>query len=98
METDAPIRAHRERTDLLQTLAKHRGFLRQTVRDLSDEQAAHHSTVSALCLGGLIKHVADVESSWVDFILDGPAAMASGGDWSAESSAGGWEARFQMSP
>jgi hypothetical protein len=99
METDAPIRAHRERTDLLQTLAKHRGFLQQTVRDLSDEQAAQHSTVSALCLGGLIKHVADVESSWVDFILDGPTAMASGGEeWSAESSAGGWEARFQMSP
>jgi uncharacterized damage-inducible protein DinB len=102
METDAPIRADRERTDLLQTLAKHRGFLRQTVRDLTDEQAAQHSTVSALCLGGLIKHVADVESSWVDFILNGPTAMASGGDWSAESSAessaGGWEARFQMSP
>ncbi|MCW2637841.1 MAG: hypothetical protein JWP76_147, partial [Dactylosporangium sp.] len=26
-----------ERADLLQTLAKHRGFLRFTVRDLTDE-------------------------------------------------------------
>ena len=29
-------------------------------------------TVSELCLGGLIKHVALVESTWIDFILEGP--------------------------
>ena len=63
-----------ERVDLLETLAKHRSFLRFTVRDLSDDQAASQPTVSELCLGGLIKHVSLVEQSWADFIERGPAA------------------------
>ncbi len=41
-----------ERADLLETLAKHRNFLRYTVRDLTDEQAAQRPTASGLCLGG----------------------------------------------
>lgn len=64
-----------ERADLLETLAKHRYFLRYTVRDLTDEQAAQHTTPSELCLGGLIKHVAATERRWVDFVIDGPSAM-----------------------
>jgi uncharacterized damage-inducible protein DinB len=67
-----------ERADLLQTLAQHRKFLRLTTRDLTDEQAGRRTTVSELCLGGLIKHVASVERYWVDFILEGPQVM---GDW-----------------
>lgn len=65
-----------ERADLLETLGKHRWFLRFTVRDLTDEQAAQTTTASALCLGGLIKHVALTERQWVNFIVDGPSAMA----------------------
>jgi uncharacterized damage-inducible protein DinB len=88
-----------ERADLLETLAKHRQFLRFTVRDLTDEQAARRTTVSELCLGGLIKHVAEVESAWVNFIIDGPAAMSrsneeSQADWDPED----WLARFRMLP
>jgi uncharacterized damage-inducible protein DinB len=64
----------RERADLLETLAAHRGFLRHTVRDLDDEQARARTTVSELCLGGLIKHVTVVEKRWADFIVRGPAA------------------------
>lgn len=64
-----------ERADLLVALAKQRHFLRLTTRDLTDEQAGQRSTVSELCLGGLIKHVAAVERTWMDFILDGPSAM-----------------------
>ncbi|WP_081236795.1 DinB family protein [Streptomyces viridosporus] len=64
-----------ERADLLRTLSKHRHFLRFTTRDLTDEQAGLRTTVSALCLGGLVKHVAAMERIWVDFILDGPSAM-----------------------
>jgi len=64
-----------ERDELLSTLDKHRGFLRYTVKDLTDEQAAQRTTVSQLCLGGLIKHVTDVEQRWVDFIERGPEAM-----------------------
>ena len=44
-----------ERADLLETLAKHRFFPRNTARDLTDEQAAARTTVSALCVGGLIE-------------------------------------------
>lgn len=64
-----------EVADMLETLAAHRAFLRYTVRDLTDEQAGRRTTVSELCLGGLIKHVASVERNWVNFILEGPSAM-----------------------
>jgi uncharacterized damage-inducible protein DinB len=81
-----------ERGDLLQSLAKQRYFLRYTVRDLTDEQAARQTTASELCLGGLIKHVALVEQQWISFILDGPAAM---GNWDAASVAH-WTDAFRM--
>ncbi|OEJ94997.1 DinB family protein [Streptomyces thermolilacinus] len=64
-----------ERADLLQTLDLHRNFLRFTTQGLTDEQAGLRTTVSALCLGGLIKHVAATERTWADFILEGPSAM-----------------------
>jgi len=81
-----------ERADLLETLAKHRYFLRCTARDLTDEQAAQRTTVSELCLGGLIKHVAFTERQWTNFILDGPSAM---GSWE-EGSVDDWSAGFGM--
>ncbi|MFF0721473.1 DinB family protein [Micromonospora sp. NPDC003816] len=62
-----------ERADLLQALRQQRFFLRGAARELTDEQATTCSTVSALCVGGLIKHVAEVERGWADFIVDGPA-------------------------
>ena len=65
--------AHGERADLLEALAKQRHFLRFTTRDLTDEQAGQRTTVSELCLGGLIKHVNAVERHWVTFILEGPS-------------------------
>jgi uncharacterized damage-inducible protein DinB len=63
----------RERADIVETLARHRWFLRQTVQGLTDEDAARRTTASELCLGGLIKHVARAESGWTDFIERGPA-------------------------
>ncbi len=80
----------RERADLIETLDKHRGFLRQTVRDLSDEQAARRTTTSELCLGGLIKHVALVEQGWVDFIEKGPVAVGSADQAALEEHAAGF--------
>lgn len=62
--------------DLLATLVKHRGFLRQTLDGVTDEQAAATPTVSALCLGGIVKHVTATEQQWVSFIVDGPEVMA----------------------
>ena len=82
-----------ERADLQETLATHRSFLRYTVRDLTDEQAGQRTTVSQLCLGGLIKHVAATEKGWASFILEGPAAMSTG-----EAAADDWLARFRMLP
>jgi len=87
----APEPAAGERADLLQSLATQRHFLRHTTRGLTDEQAARQATASALCLGGLIKHVALTERQWARFIAEGPSAMA----WD-EASAGDWMAAFTM--
>ena len=64
-----------ERADLLATLAKNRHFLRFTTRGLTDEQARQRTTVSQLCLGGLIKHVTAAEQGWVNFTAEGTPAM-----------------------
>lgn len=71
-----------ERADLLATLTKHRGFLLHTVQGLTDEQATTRTTVSALTLGGLVKHVGLVERQWADFMVHG-AAHAPDLDWAA---------------
>jgi hypothetical protein len=74
-----------ERADLLQTLNQHRGFLRYTLSGLTDEQAAQRTTVSELCLGGLIKHVSGVESRWMRFAVGGAEAMeAEPYDWAGQ--------------
>ncbi|MEK0099515.1 DinB family protein [Streptomyces sp. A475] len=65
-----------ERAEWLEVLDKHRNFLRCTTRDLTDEQARKRTTESALCLGGLIKHVTEAERTWTGFILDGPSPTA----------------------
>ncbi|MEJ3652021.1 DinB family protein [Actinomycetes bacterium KLBMP 9759] len=65
-----------ERADLLAELATARAALVATTRGLSDEQAGERPTVSALCLGGLVKHVTAMEKAWMRFVVDGPAAMS----------------------
>src|SRR3954452_21606868 len=65
----------RERADLLESLRRHRAFLRFTVRGLTEEQAKQRPTVSALNLAGLIKHVAATEAGWVRFAEGGAEAM-----------------------
>lgn len=62
-----------ERTELLATLASARASLTNSARGLTDEQAGERPTVSALCLGGLIKHVAAMEEQWLQFVVDGPS-------------------------
>jgi len=64
-----------ERTDLLAALADARSALTDTVRGLTEAQLGEHPTVSALCLGGLIKHVASIEEGWLRFVVDGPPAL-----------------------
>ena len=98
MTTDRDVES-RERADLLETLGKHRFFLRHTSNGLSDEEAARRTTASELCVGGLIKHVALTESAWAEFIVKGPEAMATAdpGDPAAMEAAGEAHARgFRM--
>ncbi|TGB10303.1 DinB family protein [Streptomyces sp. MZ04] len=86
-----------ERAEWLAALAKHRHFLRFTTRDLTDEQAGLRTTDSKLCLGGLIKHVAEVERNWGKFILGGPSTLP---DYTAMTEAD-WARRadsFRMLP
>ena len=78
----------RERADLIATLDAQRGFLRFTVRNLTDEQATRRTTASELTLAGIVKHVAETETTWTRFIEQGPAAF---GDGSIESWKSQWE-------
>ena len=83
----------RERADLIESLRRHRGFLRFTVRGLTDEQATLRPTASALTLAGLIKHVAHTEAKWADFAQRGGAAFDMG-NWSKEA----WLAEWRLEP
>ena len=65
----------RERTDLLESLTRHRMFLRQTVRDLDDQQIRQRTTVSGLTLASILKHVTHMEEMWGRFVIEGPDAI-----------------------
>ncbi len=58
-----PVRNETE--GLLAFLAQQRRAMRLTAYGLTDEQARATPTVSALSVGGLIKHVAQTERSWI---------------------------------
>ena len=64
----------RECEEIRRMLGEQRDILLITARGITDAQAAQRSTVSALTLGGLIKHVTAVERNWASFIVHGPAA------------------------
>jgi uncharacterized damage-inducible protein DinB len=76
MTAEAPSQLDAERRDLLAELATARTAIVTTTRGLTDEQAGARPTPSALCLGGLVKHVAAVEEGWMRFVLEGPSAMS----------------------
>ncbi len=79
-----------EKADFLEALRTHRSFLLQTVRGLTDEQARQRTTVSELCLGGLIKHVTVVERNWDNFMVNGPRSLGKGDEASMEAHAAGF--------
>lgn len=82
-----------ERDELIETLARHRGFLLHTAQGLTEEQARTVSTVSALTIAGLLKHVADTEEQWMQFAIQGADAFGASGvyesdvDWDAVDAA-----------
>jgi hypothetical protein len=79
-----------ERNDLVHALEEHRHLLLQTVRGLTDAQARQTPTVSQLCLGGIIKHLALVEEGWVRFIQEGPDAQGPADEAAYEAHAAGF--------
>lgn len=82
------------RADLLESLHLHRGLFRVTVRGLSEEQARQRTTVSALTLGGLVKHVAAMEQEWATFARHGaPGADMDAADPEVQAR---WEAGFRL--
>ena len=58
-----------EREGLLAYLAQQRYVLRLTAYGLTEDEARATPTVSALSVGGLVKHVAKMEQSWIDTVL-----------------------------
>jgi uncharacterized damage-inducible protein DinB len=80
----------RECQDLIETLDKHRGFLRYTARDLTDAQANQRTTISSLTIAGLIKHVTATEHAWMQFAVGGAESMA--------AAVGDYENQFTLLP
>lgn len=69
-----------ERDGLLQFLAQQRYVIRVAAHGLTDEQARLVSTTSPLTVGGLIKHVAYTEQSWIDTVLQRERKSAGGSE------------------
>jgi len=61
-----------ERDGLLSYLEQQRYVIRLAAYGLTDEQARLAPTVSALSVGGLIKHVASVETAWMGTVQQLP--------------------------
>ncbi|MEV7438280.1 DinB family protein [Streptomyces griseoviridis] len=64
-----------ERGALLSFIEEQRGGVRRALLGLTDEQAAARPSASELSLGGLLKHVAEVEQSWLARAKGEPPAV-----------------------
>jgi uncharacterized damage-inducible protein DinB len=58
-----------EREGLLAFLAQQRYVVRVAAHGLTEEQARATPSASALSVGGLVKHLAEVERGWMDTVL-----------------------------
>lgn len=98
-DTTTTTRSSAEREELVALLERHRGFLLHTADGLTEEQARLTPTVSALSVGGLVKHVAATEETWLDFIEHG-APAGDGPDWENldEAAYEGFAQQFALLP
>jgi uncharacterized damage-inducible protein DinB len=60
-----------EKRQILAILESARQSLSRMFACVSDEQARATPTASALCLGGILKHVTYGETIWIDFVVEG---------------------------
>jgi uncharacterized damage-inducible protein DinB len=58
-----------ERELLLAYISQQRDGIRNAAYGLTDDQARLTPTAGALSIGGLVKHVTDMERTWIDMIL-----------------------------
>jgi uncharacterized damage-inducible protein DinB len=65
-----PLDAEREL--LLAYLAQQRQGARNAAYGLSDEEARQAPVASSLSVGGLLKHLADMERGWIDLVVQRP--------------------------
>ncbi|ACU95807.1 Protein of unknown function (DUF664) [Saccharomonospora viridis DSM 43017] len=72
-----------EREGLLDCLAQQRYVLCLAAYGLTDEQIRVTPTVSALSVGGIIKHVSRTERAWLDLVV-GEGITDAGDDFSLE--------------
>ena len=79
-----------ERELLLAYLTQQRYVLKLTAHGLSDEQARQASPPSSLAVGGLIKHVSQVERYWIDLVVQRQADV-----YTADSE---YEDNFRLEP
>ena len=77
-----------ERDGLLKYIAQQRDGIRYAAYGLTEEQIRMTPTDSAICIGGLIKHVTACERGWIDTMLQRKkpqsaedAEAAYGADW-----------------
>ncbi|MCB5911215.1 DinB family protein [Streptomyces pinistramenti] len=76
MPTHVPAEAHGdERGALLAFLEAQRGGLRRAALGLSEEGARRQPTAGELSLGGLLKHVAETEQTWVETAREVPHSL-----------------------
>jgi uncharacterized damage-inducible protein DinB len=64
-----------ERGALLSFLEEQRGGIRRALLGLTEEQAASRPSASELSLAGLLKHVTEVEQSWIARAKQEPPAI-----------------------
>jgi uncharacterized damage-inducible protein DinB len=81
-----------ERQLLLAYVNQQRDGIRFAAYGLTDEQARLTPTAGTLSIGGLVKHVADMEQGWIDMVLQRDRGQ------SQEDQQAGYEVGFRLGP
>jgi hypothetical protein len=80
-----------ERELLLAFVAQQRDGIRYAAYGLTDEQARLTPTTGSLSVGGLVKHAAHMERSWIDLVMQRPPVPF-------EEQMAAYQANFRLAP
>jgi uncharacterized damage-inducible protein DinB len=81
-----------ERQLLLAYINQQRDGIRFAAYGLTDEQARLTPTAGTLSIGGLVKHVAEMEQGWIDMVLERERAQTQ------DEAQAGYEDGFRLGP